>query len=170
MDELQGSLRQVELLISDLERLLDPATRGRVQDLVALLLSLHAEGFRRFLERVSTETPRGRELLLDLARDPVVGGLLLLHGLHPQDLDSRIRGALDRIRPQLASHGGNVEMVEIDAGGILHLRLEGSCQGCPSSEATLRTTIETAVREAAPDVAGLVVETAAPKAAGAVGT
>jgi Fe-S cluster biogenesis protein NfuA len=164
MDDFQGRLRRAEELIADLERLLDPVARARVQDLVALLLQLHAEGLRRLLGRVGRETPRAREFVEDAARDEVVGGLLLLHGLHPQDLESRIRGALDRVRPQLASHGGNVEMLQIDAGGVLHLRLEGSCHGCPSSEATLRTTIESAVREAAPDVADLVLETAAPEA------
>ena len=55
------------------------------------------------------------------------------------------------------SHGGNVELLSID-DGVVKLRMEGSCKGCPSSAMTMKSTIETAIYEAAPDVSGIVVE------------
>ena len=73
-----------------------------------------------------------------------MGGLLLLHGLHPLDLEARVRQALDKVRPYLRSHGGNVELLGVDEG-VVRLRLEGSCHGCPSSAATMRQTIEEAI-------------------------
>jgi Fe-S cluster biogenesis protein NfuA/nitrite reductase/ring-hydroxylating ferredoxin subunit len=83
---------------------------------------------------------------------------LLLHDLHPVDLPTRVLGALENTRPYLKSHGGNVELVGIDEPGVVRLRLQGSCHGCPSSAMTLKLAIEQAIQEAAPDVTAIVVE------------
>jgi Fe-S cluster biogenesis protein NfuA len=80
-----------------------------------------------------------------------------LYGLHPLDLETRVRQALEQVRPYLQSHGGNVELLGVE-GGIIRLRLQGSCHGCPSSAQTLKSTIEEAIAEKAPDAAGLQVE------------
>jgi Fe-S cluster biogenesis protein NfuA len=61
------------------------------------------------------------------------------------------------MRPFLASHGGNVELVSVEEG-VARLRLEGSCNGCPSSAATLEHALKEAIEEAAPDLLGLEVE------------
>jgi Fe-S cluster biogenesis protein NfuA len=74
-----------------------------------------------------------------------------LHGLHPVPVRERVIGALDEVRPYLASHGGGVELLGV-ADGVVRLRLEGSCHGCPSSAATLRGAVEEAIARAAPDV------------------
>jgi Fe-S cluster biogenesis protein NfuA len=87
-----------------------------------------------------------------------VEGLLLLHGLHPLDVDARIQRALDRVRPYLGSHAGGVQYLGVSEEGIARLRLEGTCHGCPSSTVTVRLAIEGAVQEAAPEVIEVVVE------------
>ena len=92
-----------------------------------------------------------------LAGDELVAHLLLLHGLHPVPLEQRVRGALDEVRPYLESHGGNVELLGID-DGVVRLRMEGSCSGCPSSAMTLKLAIEDAIQKAAPDVQDVVAE------------
>jgi Fe-S cluster biogenesis protein NfuA/nitrite reductase/ring-hydroxylating ferredoxin subunit len=61
------------------------------------------------------------------------------------------------VRPYLQSHGGNVEMIGIE-GGVARLRLEGSCDGCPSSTMTLKLAIEEAIQKAAPDLDGIEAE------------
>ena len=99
----------------------------------------------------------GRSLLDELARDDLVGSLLMLHGLHPLDLETRVQQALDSVRPFLRSHGGEVELVGI-TDGVVRLRMKGSCQGCPSSSETLRNRIEEAIVAAAPDATGIAVE------------
>ena len=78
--------------------------------------------------------------------------LLILHGLHPLDVETRIARALDRVRPYLGSHGGDVKLLGV-TDGVVHLRLEGSCHGCPSSTVTMKLAIEKAIEEAAPEVA-----------------
>src|ERR687894_1696842 len=91
------------------------------------------------------------------AEDELVTHLLLLHGLHPLDVETRVVQALEEVRPYLRSHGGNVELLEIE-GGVARLRLEGSCDGCPSSAVTLKLAIEEAVLKAAPDLERIEAE------------
>ena len=83
----------------------------------------------------------GADILDRFTRDEMAAGLLLLHDLHPVDLETRVKQALDKVRPLLKSHGGDVEMLSLD-GGFLRLRLQGSCHGCPSSAMTLKNAIE----------------------------
>jgi Fe-S cluster biogenesis protein NfuA/nitrite reductase/ring-hydroxylating ferredoxin subunit len=84
--------------------------------------------------------------------------LLILHGLHPFDLETRVRQALDKVRPYLGSHGGNVELLGVTAEGVVRLRLAGSCHGCPSSQVTLKYAIEEEIYKAAPDLTAIQVE------------
>jgi Fe-S cluster biogenesis protein NfuA len=168
MDELRDRIARVEALAREVETGADPETWARVRELVRCLMDVHAEGLERLLGRIADRGEEGVAIIDDVASDAAIGSLLLLHDLHPSPLEARVRRALDGVRPYLATHGGNVEFVGLSERGVLRLRLEGSCQGCPSSAATLKTTIEEAVLAAAPDVAKIEVEgavAAAPEAA-----
>ena len=87
-----------------------------------------------------------------------MASLLVLHGLHPRDTETRVVEALDKVRPYLGSHAGGVELLGVDPEGVVRLRLEGSCDGCPSSTMTVKLAIERAIEEAAPDVTAVEVE------------
>jgi len=128
------------------ERLLDELPEAG--ELVRHVCELYGAGLARVLEIVGRSDPA---LVAELAADEVVGGLLLVHELHPSPLAERVAGALASVRPLLASHGGDVELVDL-APPRLVLRLVGSCGGCPSSEVTLRLAVERAVLEAAPEI------------------
>jgi len=82
---------------------------------------------------------------------------LLIHDLHPADLETRLRNALDEVRPYLQSHGGNVELISL-TGQRARLRLQGTCKTCASSAITLELAIRHAIEEACPDLAGFEVE------------
>jgi Fe-S cluster biogenesis protein NfuA len=70
-----------------------------------------------------------------------------------------VEEALARVRPFLATHAGNVELLGIDAdAGSVRLRLLGSCDGCPSSAVTLQMAVERSILEAAPEIALIEVE------------
>jgi Fe-S cluster biogenesis protein NfuA/nitrite reductase/ring-hydroxylating ferredoxin subunit len=99
----------------------------------------------------------GESIINDFARDELVGGMLLLYGLHPVALEERVMQALDKVRPYLHSHGGNVEVLGME-DGVVRLRLQGSCKSCPSSSMTLKLAIEEAIYEAAPDVTAIEAE------------
>ena len=69
------------------------------------------------------------------------------------DILLRIEQTLDTLRPYIASHRGNVEVVDFDEGdGTLLLRLGGTCQGCSASSITLKQGIETRLRQMVPEV------------------
>jgi Fe-S cluster biogenesis protein NfuA len=165
--QLQQKLARVDALIQQAEALPDAKLRGQVRELVQHLLDFHGAGLARMVQQIAALGPAGCELLDAWTRDELIASLMLLYDLHPQELEVRVRGALDRVRPYLQSHGGNVEYLGI-ADGVVHLRMQGKCNGCPSSEATARSTIEEAIFAAAPDVSRIEVEgvaTAAPRAA-----
>jgi Fe-S cluster biogenesis protein NfuA/nitrite reductase/ring-hydroxylating ferredoxin subunit len=104
-----------------------------------------------------------------LVADDLVASLMLIHGLHPQDVRTRVESALESVRPYLGTHGGDVELLDVSGDGVVRLRLLGSCDGCPSSSATLELAVESAVEAAAPEVTEIeVVSGEKPKPAGPV--
>src|SRR4051794_2048192 len=149
---------RIEALLAEVE-LLDEAPRALATELVQQLVDLYGDGLARLVEIVAAGDASG-ELAAAVAADEVVAHLLLLHGLHPVPLEARVRGALEEVAPYLESHGGGVELVGVQ-DGVVRLRLEGSCEGCPSSAATLRLAIEGAGARAAPDVVTIEAEGAA---------
>ncbi|HEY2380868.1 MAG TPA: NifU family protein [Terriglobia bacterium] len=156
--ELNDRIRKIDELIAQIQAAPDPQIRDAALQLVQILMDFHAAGIDRMMELTSDAGDAGWRLIDQLGSDELVANMLLLHGLHPLDLDTRVRDALDRVRPDLQSHGGDVELLEI-AGGIVRLNLLGSCDGCPSSAVTLKTAIEKAIYETAPDVISVECDT-----------
>jgi Fe-S cluster biogenesis protein NfuA len=156
--ELRRRIGRLEGLLVEVEAFPDPACRAKAREAIHGVLELHAAALARILERIGDGGPISRGILNELAQDELVGSVLLLHQLHPDDMETRIRRALEGVRPRLGSHGGDVELLGITEAGAARIRLQGNCRGCPSSRETLRMTIEEAIYAAAPDVAGIVVE------------
>jgi Fe-S cluster biogenesis protein NfuA len=154
--ELRNRMGRVESLIHEVEQFSDPEARARTQELLQAVIELHGAALERILDKVAGAGNTGFTLINSLAEDDLVACVLLLHGLHPLDLETRVRQALDKVGPLLRSHGGNVELLGLDEG-VARLRMLGSCDGCPSSAMTLKTAIEDAIFEMAPDVTGLEV-------------
>ncbi|HZZ71824.1 MAG TPA: NifU family protein [Pirellulales bacterium] len=167
--DFPARMQRIEQAIGEIEATTDPATRARTAELVSLLLELHRGGLERVLELVAQAIATGTSVEERLSLDSLASSLLLLHGLHPVDFPTRVQRALEKVRPMLQSHGGNVELLAIDDRNV-RLRLNGSCHGCPSSAQTLKNAIESAICEFAPDVDDLQVEgvVAEPEPAGFV--
>jgi Fe-S cluster biogenesis protein NfuA len=155
--DFQARLEYLDALLQEVERWPDPSARARTQGIVQAVLELHGAGLERLLQRITEGGEPGRAILDACARDDLVRGLLLLHGLHPLDLEARVREALEAVRPSLRAHGGNVELLEVN-DGVVRLRLQGSCHSCPSSSVTMQQTIEEAILAKAPDVTAVEVE------------
>lgn len=155
--ELQKRLAHVDALVGELQQLSDPASWALVEELLSTVLDLHGEALSRMLDALGPRGDPGADRLLDrMAADDLIRGVLLLHGLHPQDLRTRVEGALESVRPYMRSHGGGVELLDV-RGDTVRIRLQGHCQGCPSSMVTLKLAVEKAIYEAAPDIAGIEV-------------
>lgn len=67
-------------------------------------------------------------------------------------LHERVSRILDRIRPAVQADGGDVELVGVNDGGVVTLRLHGACVGCPSSQLTLKVGIEKSLKDHVPEV------------------
>jgi Fe-S cluster biogenesis protein NfuA len=162
-----SNLRQtgarVEELIDGFRSAADPTAQARAEELARLLVEFYGAGLARAMEVIG-EHPAGSELMGRLADDELVASLLVLHGLHPLGTAERVQAALDKVRPFLGLHAGDVELLGITGEGMARLRLAGSCHGCPSSTVTVRNAIEVAIQEAAPELSGIEVEGVAEQA------
>jgi Fe-S cluster biogenesis protein NfuA/nitrite reductase/ring-hydroxylating ferredoxin subunit len=153
---LQERVARMEMLLGEIEALEDPNARSKAAEVVQVLLELYGEGLARMMDTIAEGEER--EKTFDaFAGDELISHLLLLHGLHPLDVETRVVRALEEVRPYLQSHGGNVELLGVE-GGVARLRMQGSCSGCPSSTMTLKLAIEEAIQKAAPDLEGIEAE------------
>ena len=153
---LQERVVRVETLLGEIEALKDPTAQAKAAEMVQVLLELYGEGLARMMEVVA-DGEESKRTFGAFAEDELISHLLLLHGLHPLDVEARVDSALEEVRPYLQSHGGNVELLGVE-GGVARLRMQGSCDGCPSSAMTLKLAIEEAIQKAAPDLEGIEAE------------
>ncbi len=148
---------QIEGLIRKIENLPDPEARASALALLQALMEFHGAGIEQLMELIAASGDAGYAIFDRFAEDELVGSLLLLYGQHPLPLETRVTKALDKVRPYLDSHGGNVELLSV-SDGVVRLRMQGSCKSCPSSSMTLKLAIEEAIYAAAPDVVEIVAE------------
>jgi Fe-S cluster biogenesis protein NfuA len=154
--EFRKRMGRIETLIQEIERCPDAGARVHTRELVQALLDLHGAGLERMLKHLAAAGETGLAMIDSLARDELVASLLLLYGLHPLDVETRVRQALDKVRPYLRWHAGNVELLAL-AGGVVQLRLLRSSRGSASS-LTLQRAVEEAIYGKAPDVTAIEVE------------
>ncbi len=150
--DIQAVGTQVEALLAEFASTSDPATAARAEELVGLLVEFYGAGLARIVELLDERA------VTPLLGDKLVTGLLVLHDLHPQSTEERVLAALERVRPYLGSHAGDVEYLGLDPDGTVRLRLAGSCDGCPSSAITVKMAIEKGIEDVAPEVTKVVVE------------
>jgi Fe-S cluster biogenesis protein NfuA/nitrite reductase/ring-hydroxylating ferredoxin subunit len=133
--------------------------RERAEQLVREVTDLYGAVLERMMDVALAAEPA---LAGRFAADDLVASLLLVHGLHPFDVERRVSDALDSVRPYLGSHGGDVSLVGV-ADGVVRLQFQGSCKSCPSSSVTLELAVEDAVRAAAPEITSIEVVAAEPE-------
>jgi Fe-S cluster biogenesis protein NfuA/nitrite reductase/ring-hydroxylating ferredoxin subunit len=150
-------VERVEELTARLEAVRDPHARAVADELVASVIQLYGAGLERIVAALDAPGASAADARAALVEDGIVASLLLIHDLYPVDLETRVREALDSVRPYMESHGGDVEILSV-RDGVARLRLVGHCDGCPASESTLELAIKRALEETAPDLDGLEVE------------
>lgn len=152
--------RRLQDLIEQIQDQPNPATRVLLQECLQSLLAFYGDGLSRILSHIQGCGSGAHDLVERLGRDPAVSGLLLIHGLHPVGLETRLRGALEKVRPYMQSHRGNIELLSLE-NEVARVRLAGTCKSCPSSAITLELAVRRAVDEACPDLLGFEVVAAA---------
>ncbi len=147
---------RIEELVNKLERASDPELHTATLELVQSVMELHGAALEHVLDIVSQDS-EGENVIGKFLEDDLVASVLLLHGLHPEDIETRVLRALDKVRPFLQSNGGDVELVSV-VDGVAKLRVQKEAGGCGSTVASLKGAVEDAVTEAAPDAAQIMVE------------
>jgi len=155
-----GALRQcvgrMETSIAALENIADPDARGLARDLLESALDLHAIALAKVLT-ICQETENGDLLIRNLLADAYVGAVVLLHGLHPQDAEARLRSKLAEMRPHWGVRGFRVELVHVDRT-TARVQVAVSDIADRGTNKALALEIEQVLTEAAPDLDRIVVE------------
>ena len=159
-------LPRVSELFDELMTHPDAAVRDRVEEMMDLFDAFHREGLGRLVEMIRAW--RGEIFLESVARDDVTGYFLNAYDLGeaPDEREAlaaadSVDAALEELRPMIESHGGMITVEEIK-DGVVKVQMLGSCDGCPSSTATLTGGLEEALRRHWPNFRRLeVVEPAA---------
>jgi len=139
----------IEELANRVHAMPDPEARSAALGLVQAVMDLHASGLNRLMEILSG-LEHGEEAIEAMAADANVCGLLLLHDLHPIDIETRVARALDR--PEFRSRRARVELIST-AGGVVRVHVQGG--------AALAAAVEATLLEAAPDAVDIRIEGAA---------
>ncbi|HNZ10732.1 MAG: Fe/S biogenesis protein NfuA [Deltaproteobacteria bacterium ADurb.Bin151] len=71
-------------------------------------------------------------------------------------MKEQVQKAIDKIRPALQADGGDVELVDVSADGVVSVKLTGACHGCPMSQMTLKMGIEKVIKQQVPSVKEVV--------------
>jgi Fe-S cluster biogenesis protein NfuA len=157
-DSFRQRMQRIEVLVRELNALPDPAARSGAVELLQAVLELHGAGLERVLATVQQAGPAGGAIVEQMLQDDLIGSLLLLHDLHPHDTETRVRRALDRLRPHLGVQGGRVELIGLD-GGLARVRIEQAGHGTPA--VAQEELVRQAILAAAPEVSEVLVEGAA---------
>jgi Fe-S cluster biogenesis protein NfuA len=168
-DEFRQRAESLETLVAKLDSAPDPSLRRAAKDLVQVLMELHGAGLERILQLVYSQGAAGEKLIGDFGRDELVRSLLLLYGLHPEDMQTRITQALEGMRDVLKSHEASAELVSIDESGSVTVQFQTKAIGCGSNVGGLKSRIEAAVLDAAPDATLILVKDVSVGAGGGAG-
>ena len=154
----QKRIQRIGEMVEQLEANVDPNARTMAKELLESLMALHGVALERILELAYDAGEVGQTIVRKYGSDDLVSSVLLLYGLHPEDLRSRVINALEKSRAYLESHAANAELVSVREDGAVTVRLHIKSSGCGSAAGSVKSTLEAAIQNAAPDATSIVVE------------
>jgi len=153
-EALQKQMQRIGQMVEHLESSADPNSRAMAKELLESLMALHGAAIERILEIAVNAGEAGESIIRKCGRDELVSSVLLLYGLHPENLTSRVTHALENAQTYLQSHSASAELVAIGDDGTVTVRLAVKAQGCGAS---VRAFLEASIQDAAPDAMSIVV-------------
>jgi Fe-S cluster biogenesis protein NfuA len=154
----QKRIQRIGEIVEQLERTADPNARAMGKELLESVLALHGAALEQILEFACNTGEAGREVIRKCANDELISSVLLLYGLHPDSLHSRVTRALEKSRTYLESHSATAELLSVGQDGSVSVRLHINASGCGSSSASVKSTLEAALQEAAPDATSILLD------------
>jgi Fe-S cluster biogenesis protein NfuA/nitrite reductase/ring-hydroxylating ferredoxin subunit len=133
----------------------DTDRQGATRAYRTALEDLHREAIRRLIAGLKQDAG-AVALLKDALGDEVVYGVLRHLGLVKPSLQEKVDTALQSVRPMLASHGGDVELVRLVPPGTVEVRFTGACDGCAASQLTFVAGVKRAILDACPEIQRVV--------------
>ncbi|MEF3366653.1 nitrogen fixation protein NifU [Methylocystis sp. 9N] len=151
---LEQSLIRLEALTADLNDIADSKGREAARALLEVVLDVHRLSLER-LNAIIAARAEGPTLIEQLAKDPHVRAIWLLHGLHPRSAGERLCEAIARMQPQWSASGLRVDLVSAGpTSAIVQLQRNGRAE--PPDQ--LRLEIENILVDAAPDLDDILIE------------
>ena len=168
--ELRTAANDIEAKLDELRAMVAPAAFARVEEILERVVQLYGCGLGRVLDHARAHGA-GAELADRVAADDLLASLLLLHGLHPHDVEQRVRAAVARATDTLGADAGPIDVIAVRDGVVqLHAgALGGGAMSARLAEAAIRRAIEDAAPEVTRiEIAGLPPAPPQPHAAGLV--
>jgi Fe-S cluster biogenesis protein NfuA len=153
----QAEVRRLDGLLREAARFADPAVQAHTRALLQAVLALHGAGLERVVAHMEEAGDAGRAVLNACADDEVAAGMLLLHDLHPLDLEARVRQAVERARAALRPRGGEIELIGV-SDGVVRLRLSRGDDSRGATVAAMRPIVEEMIYGLAPEITTVEVE------------
>ena len=150
----QEWIDKIEGLVRRAESLPDPDARSAAVDLLQAVLDFHRAALDRVLEIAADSGSPGEAILEQLTADELTSSLLLLHDLHPDDLETRVNRAVDKLQDMFVSLGARLSLVAIENETVrLEFESTRTWSGTP-----VRASIENTIFQAAPEIENVMIE------------
>ena len=156
--EFQEQVQQLGQLISQFDQMPETPQKTACKQLVQLLMDVHGAGLDRIMEIIFENEAAGPAIIDKLGQDSITSSLLLLYSLHPDDLETRVNKAVERMRPRLRKVSYSVDLTCVNEGAV-EVRVTSTSSGhsCGSTAKDVRAIVEDGIYEFAPDVTFLEI-------------
>ena len=155
-DEIHSQewIDKIEELVHRAESFPDPSARNVAVDLLQAVLDFHAAALERVIGIVAASGSVGETILEQIATDDLTSSMLLLHDLHPDNLETRIKRAIHKLEEVFFSLGARLSLLAIEPGTVrLNFDSARTWSGTP-----VRASVESAIFQAAPEIGNVVIE------------
>lgn len=150
----QEWVEKIEDLVRQAESISDPKARGVTIDLLRGVLEFHAAGIERMLDMIFSAGEPSQEIVEQIAADELISSMLLLHDLHPDDLETRVNRAVHKLQEVFLSLGAKISLLAIESDTV---RVGFDSQRTWSGT-LVKASVEKAIFQAAPEITGVIIE------------
>lgn len=153
-EEFETLAEKVDEAIAEVRALEDKA-QNSAMNMKRAVEEFHKFGLIKLVQLLKSDE-HGKELLFQAVDEPSIYALFAMHGIVRADVQTRVKRVIEMVRPYMQSHGGDVELVEVQSDTV-YVRLHGACNGCSMSSVTLRNGVEEALKEHVPEIINIEV-------------
>lgn len=148
---------RIEELVHDVESAADPAMQATAKELIRSVMDLHSAAIERIVEIVTKTGEQGSAILRSFGTDELVGSLLVLYDLHPEDFATRVHRGVEKARQMLTRRSASLDLIAM-GDDTVHLKIGTNGHSCGSTTAELQSIVRNVLFEVAPDAAEIIVE------------